>query len=374
MKRNVLLTAILLCAPAFVGAQNVTLPVPEVDIIAATMEADYDANGIAVNSSGTIYAVDTEAGDYILRITPGSPNTVEVMATGADLFAAMDAANGSNGASAFNPRQIAVAGDGDLIVLGFASGTTADTILSLTDTAPATISVVYTPIDAATSVLDGSSALICIGNTAYVSTDTNNGTTNSLWSVDTNSGNTVPTELVSESDLSTFYSGGITNTDLGLNALTTDGTDILASVSATATAPNDVLRITTGGSISLEVSGSNILASLQTLDGTATGLGFGAITVDGAGEIWLANSFGDGLYGDGLLELTAISGGDATVRGITAAEIDSGTGSTGPFIGNDGMVYDSTNDRILFSSGDSGGEGIGAADVNSNIRDWMLHY
>lgn len=366
MKAKLLCASLLILAPALSQAQ-VSLIVQETELSAG----DYDASGLAVGPTGNIYAVDTDSDDRLLRIIPGSPNTVEVITTITEVYAAIDAVNGSHGSTGANIRLVDVAADGDIVIVGFTNGATGDYVATVTDAPSGAVTVIYTGFDSTDSVLAGSSALTVIGNTAYISTDTNNGSTNALWSVDTNAGSlTTPTELVSQASLVTAT--GAAATDVGLNALANDGTDIWATVSATATAPDSLLRITTAGAVSVEITGASIVTALQGLDGTATDVGFGAITLDEEGDVWLANSFGDGIYADGFLQLSAISGGNATVGGVTAADIDAGTGSTGPFIGNDGIAWDTTNDRLIFSSGDVGGEGIGAYVPSSSVSDWTI--
>ncbi len=364
--KKVISTLVIAALPLAVSAQTISLPILETELTAG----DYDASGLAVSSTGVIYAVDTDGDDRLLRITPGTPNTVEVITTVTEVYAAIDAVNGTNAVTGSNIRFVDIADDGDIIIVGFASGATGDYVASVSDTVPGTVSVVYAPVDGDSSVLDGSSALTVIGNTAYVSTDSNNGDSNELWAVDTNSGLIAPTELVSESDLTTAT--GLPAADVGLNALTNDGTDILATVSATASASDDILRITTAGVISTEVTGANIVAGLNALDNTVTDTGYAAIAYQPSGEIWLTNPFGDGSFDGGFIILSNISGGNATVDGIDAETIDTAIGSTGPFIGNDGIDWDVTNGRLVFSSGDVGSEGIGVVvPAGSNVTDWI---
>ncbi len=376
MKRHLFAAAAIAAAPLAIPAQVAPL-VTEAEITAFTGETDFRPAGLTVNSAGEIFVFDRTS-FQILKVTPGSPNVIEVLVPDSDIRDAFEAVNGTTAMSFFNPRQLAVAADGDIVVAGFASGTAnaADSIATVSNNvASPTINVVYTPVDDAVSVLDGTGALTVIGNTAYISTDTNNGVTNSLWAVDTNSGNTVPTELVAQADLDTFYGGAVTGTDLGLNAIGTDGTDVLATVSATATAPDDVIRITPAGVVSSEVTVANILSGVQALDGTATDVGFGALTVDGAGDVWLSNSFGDGAFEFGLLELSAISGGNANVSGFDGQELATGVGNTNPTteVANDSLAYDAANDRIVFAFDFGDADGIGVITSPTSVGGWDLY-
>jgi hypothetical protein len=346
-----------------------TTIVTEAEIIAVTGQTDYDAGALAVNSSGTIYCVDLDGTDRILRITPGSPNVVEVMADNDDIIAAAELVNGTTSMTAFNPRGIAVDSDGDIIVVGFTNVNNGDTIVSLTDTVPATITVLQTSVDGADSGIPGSSSLTVVGTTAYVGLDDSFGVADDLVTLDTNASgpSATVTTLVTQATLEALP--GQVASEVAFNSLSNDGSDVFGTLSDAAESTQDVARITSAGVVTIVASGADITAALQLLDGTVTDNGSGAIAVDGEGDIWVSNSFGDGIFEDGILQITS-SGVDAAPATLISNQLGLGAGNT-PFLGNDGFAYDAANDRILFNQGEDGdtfdGEGIVAVTASAPL-------
>ncbi|MBX3728405.1 MAG: hypothetical protein KF858_04400 [Candidatus Sumerlaeia bacterium] len=375
-------------------AVNFTPVATAAQITAVTGQSQFFPYGLDVDSSGRIYVIDGgpaggSADDAILRITPGSPPTIEIVATGAQMFAALDAANGTSTATDFNARQLAIAADGDIIILGFtATFGNGDALLSINPTSlPGTVSVVYTPTDANNSAIDGAGALTVVGNTAYVGTDRSNGSICNLWAIDTNSGSAPAapvTALVTETDLINFYAGlsqTVAAADVALNDVTTDGTDIIAIVSATTPATDDVLRITTAGAISRIFSGPQLVSALAVLDANTTDTGYNALAVDGEGVVWLSNRFGiaASVYDDSIVVVSGTGASIDVSRSITKTALQTQLGTTAlPFVNNDAMAYDAVNNRVVFGErGSTAGErGIFASPATTptaSVFEWSLY-
>jgi len=351
-------------------------------------KADYDANATAVGPTGTIYTVDADAtaattGQSIIRIVPGTPNTVGLMANQADMVAAIEAVNGTTAVTSFSPRGIGVAQNGSIIVGGFTNVGNADTLLVLTDAAPATISVLHTSVNGADSGLDGIEALTVMGNTAYVATSENNGNATLAdaivaFNVTAAGPAAVGTTIVNKAALDAAY--GVPN-ECAANALTNDGTDLYAIISSSTTAPDVVGKITTAGVATVHITKAAVQNALAALDPLNTDVGYGAIGVDGTGTIFLANNFGPGAapHDDTIIAVSNISAGTGTVQTISKTNLGTILGLTSgtPFVGNDSFAFDATNNRMIFSEGSqnpTGAEGIWAIDrsVSSAVEGWAL--
>ncbi|MEQ8821992.1 MAG: hypothetical protein RLY93_17290 [Sumerlaeia bacterium] len=361
-------------------AQTVTELTTEAEInVVLGGSDDFRPSGSAVSAVGEVFFINRgPANEVLMRYTPGS-DTLEVIADADAMFAAIDAVNTDNGATAFNPRQLEIAADGDLIVLGFASGATADAVVSVSNSTSPTITVVYAPVGAATdSVLDGSNGLTVLGNTAYVTVDQANGSENAVFSIDTNTALATPNKIVAGTDMATLFPA-ITDTagNLAINDLTTDGTDLLGIVSNTADAPDAIVRITTAGVISEEVPASEVIADLAAIDASVTDVGYGAITLDGTGRVVLANGFGDGSFDEGFL-FVDISGATSSTTGLTGDELAALIGLTSPdlpLVRSDTISYDNTNMRLIFGHDATGFEGMYALEsVNTaDVEGWDLY-
>jgi len=356
-------------------------------------KADFDANALTVGPTGVIYLVDADAGtpsgQSILRVTPGSPSpTVELMADNAAIVAAIEAVNGTSTVTSFSPRGVGVAANGNIIVMGFTSATNADTLLSLSNAAPATITVLHTSVDGANSIIDGAEALTIIGNTAYVATNENNGnatTADSIVAFDvTGSGPALAgTTIINKAALEAAY--GVAG-ESWANHLTNNGTDLFAIISGSATAPDVVGKITTAGVATVHVDKTSIVAALAALDaGATTDLGYGAIAIDPTGTLYLGNSFGNAgsSFDDSIIVISNISGGTGTVTTIAKSGSGGLTEQLGvtaatPFLANDSFAYDSTNNRIVFSEGSqtpANAEGVWAINPipsTSSVSDWSV--
>jgi hypothetical protein len=330
--------------------------------------------GTAVASDGTIYTIDRSAAARLVKIVPGTPNTVTVLADATAMWTAIDGANGTAPGTAFNARFVSVAADGDVIVGGFITGgDNHDTVLSINSTTGA-VSVVYTAVDAALSQIDGIEAMTTLGNDVYVATSVAFGAANSVWKLNSNDAsapNATVTELVNEAALIAALGGG-SGEDVALNALASDGTNVFGTASFTATASDDVVQITPAGVTTLYLDSADIIADLAALDNTVTDIGFNAIAIDGDGTVWLTNPFGDGTYDTGLLWIENVSGGTGTTGGITGAALQAQLGGTAlPFFGNDGLAWDAANSRIIWGEDGTGQEGVAAGTKSASVNDWM---
>jgi hypothetical protein len=385
------MTAALLAALGSAGyAQpaNFTRILSNADVIAVTGETNFFPSGIAADASGRIYLMDTgpalaATDDRLLRITVGPPLTIEIVATAADFFAAVDAANGTSTATAFNGRQIAIDSNGDVIVLGFTSGFgDGDALLRVTtNPLPGTVSVIYTPTDANVSAINGGGGLTVLGGNAYVVTDRSNGTANEVIRVAL-TGPPSPTVIVSETDLVNFYtaqSETFTPAQVGLTDLHHDGVDLIGATSQSPSGPQDIIRITTSGVISRIVSNAQLVGKIQTLEGNtnATTVGFNALTVDGAGNVWASNRFGTAAsaFDDTVLVIQG-SGASADISWSptkTQLQAQMGIGAI-PFIANDCMTYDPASNRVFVAErGAVADRGLFAAEPPpSSVADWNL--
>jgi hypothetical protein len=367
----------LVALPLAASAQTFTYTanvVPETQLL-NNSKADFDASGLAVSPSGTIYSIDIEGTDSILRTIGGTTTT---MALETDLFNALDAVNGTSPVTTVSARQIAVAADGSVIVLAFAVGANQDVVFSLTDAAPATITVVYGVTDGNTSLIDGSGSIAMIGNTAYIGTDTTNGTTNSVWSLDTNAAfPATVTEVITQAELAAL-DGAVAAADLALNALTSNGTFIYGTMSATTPAPDHIVRIdpTSGGSATILVNGPSILAAATAFDVSNTAVGYGSIAVDAAGRLWLPNRFGTGNLDEGMIVISNPGLGSQTISFSTGASLIAGVGSgaTSNILANDGIIWDASGSRLLMHVvADGTGEGVASVTSNANVENWASH-
>lgn len=357
-------------------------------MIAVTGETNFFPSGIAADASGRIYLMDTgpalaATDDRLLRITVGPPLTIEIVATAADFFAAVDAANGTSTATAFNGRQIAIDSNGDVIVLGFTSGFgDGDALLRVTtNPLPGTVSVIYTPTDANVSAINGGGGLTVLGGNAYVVTDRTNGTANEVIRVAL-TGPPSPTVIVSETDLVNFYtaqSETFTPAQVGLTDLHHDGVDLIGATSQSPSGPQDIIRITTSGVISRIVSNAQLVAKIQTMEGNANALtvGFNALTVDGEGNVWASNRFGTAAsaFDDTVLVIQG-SGASADISWSptkTQLQAQMGIGAI-PFIQNDCMTYDPVSNRVFVAErGAVADRGLFAAEPPpSSVADWNL--
>lgn len=389
MKKHLILLAGMAMLPLLSNAQ-VSQIVSESEILAVTGGSDFRPSGLTVNSAGQIFVVDraVAATNRVLKITPGTPNTVEVLVTGPQLVAAIEAVNGTTTMTAFNPRQLGIAADGDIVILGFSTGSTnaADSIVTVSNNvASPVINIVYTPVDDTPSLIDGSGALTVIGNTAYIANSTQNGIDNNIMTVGTNSGNTNPTVTLLGSAIESFYAGlslTVVGNDAQVNAMTNDGTDLLCTISGTSTAPDDVLRVTTAGVITREVAATGIVSALTALDVTTTDIGLGSIALNG-GVLFLSNAFGNGTYDEGILELSAITPPTAKVStlSLTGAQIQAQIDATSaatissiPAIASDSMEWDSANGRVVFANDFHQDDGIAVyVPQGSSVANWELH-
>ncbi len=353
-------------------------------------KADFDANGMAVGNSGTLYVIDSDSqaattGQSIIRVIPGTPNTIGLMADQTQMVNAIEAVNGTTAVTSFSPRQIAVLQNGNIVVTGFTNVANADTILILTNAAPATISVLHTSVNGADSAIDGVEAMITIGNTIYAATNENNGnatTADAIIAFDgTGTGPALAgTTIINKAGLEAAF--GVAN-ESAVNALATDGTDLFGTISVSATAPDVVGRITTAGVATVHINKTSVVNALAALDPLVTDVGYGAIAVDANGTVYLANSFGTSAsaYDDTIVAVSNISAGAGTVTTIsksalaTILALPSGT----PFVGNDSLAFDATNNRIVFSEGSStspSGEGqwfFSPVAPASSVTNWDLH-
>lgn len=373
MKKNLLFAttlAVTLGFSALSQAQDLsgfTRLTTEAELLApqfnVSAKADFDANGIAVGPTGTIYAIDVDAGtttgQSILRVIPGSPNTVELMATNAQMVTAIELVNGTTAITQFNPRQIGRLSNGNIVVGGFSTGSAnGDTLLILTDTIPATISVLHTSVNGADSAIDGLDAFTVIANTVYCTTNETNGnatTADALISFDaTATGPTATgTTIMNKAALEAAF--GVVG-DSAINDLTNDGTDLYAIISSSAPAPDVVAKISTTGVATVHVTKATVVNALFALDATTADVGYNSIAIDNSGTIYLSNSaaLSTTVYDDSLIAVGNISGGTGTVRTITKASLGTILGITGtPFIANDSLRFDATNNRIVFAEGSS---------------------
>lgn len=360
----------------------------ESNLTAASAKADFDGQGMAVDpTNGDIYLVDADGADMILKIT--TAGVVSVFKTDAQLFAAIDAVNGTSNASGFNPRQLAFSADGDLIVVGFpTTNTTQDALLSITTAG--VITVVYTATDANVGALDGTGALTVVGNTAYLSTDRSNGSLAQVYSVDTNAAGPTATvtTLVSEAQMDAFYDvaepgHAFTGANFGINSLATDGVDLFATIGS-LNGTNDVLKITTAGVISRLYSDTQLVAGLDALTvaaGDVTVVSCGGIAVDQNGSLWLANAFGTGTFDDTVFRITSagIFEGIEEGNGTVAGTLSNMLGTTANSFSNDSLVAVRTGTlagKVLFvenSESPAAGETIAITDYNSSVSEWSMY-
>jgi hypothetical protein len=337
-----------------------SLIVIKAELDAVAPDGDFGVGELAVNpTTGIIYAVDdtgpTGATNSILRIDPGTPNTVTLLADITSIIAAIDAADGTTGATEYEILAMDVADDGDLIAVGFTNAD--DTVVSITDAGA--ISVVHTSVDGGGGSVNGASSLTVIGNTVYVGLDDSFGPADDLVTLDSNDASApsaAVTTLVTQATLEALPNQ--TPGEVALNALNNDGTDIIGVLSEAATSNDDIVRITPAGVVTIEVGSADVIADLQALDPTVTDVGFGAIAVDGDGDLWLPNPFGDGSYDAGVLQIANITPPTGDTTGVTGASLEFQLGlpaGSGPFLANDSFTYDALNDRILFGEGDTNG-------------------
>jgi len=353
----------LLASGAFAqGFSGFTKLATEANILSVQgVKGDYDSNTLSVGATGVIYVVDPDAGaptgQSIIRIVPGVP-TVGLMANQADMVAAIEAVNGTTAVTSFSPRGIGVAQNGNIIVAGFTNVANAETLLSLTDATPATITVLHTSVNGSTSDLDGMEALTVLGNAAYIGTNENNGNAtlaDAIVAFDvTAAGPSVPgTIITNKAALEAAF--GVAG-ESWANHLTNNGTDLFAIISGSAAAPDVVGRITTAGVASVHLTKSAVLNALIALDAGTTDVGYSSLTVDANGTIYLSNSAGNAasLYDDSIVSVGNISGGTGIVRGIAKATLATALGITAgsfPLIGIDSLAHDAINSRILFADG-----------------------
>lgn len=360
--------------------------IDEATILPATVgpKTDADFGGLAVDASGNVYVTETDGTgggtEAILKITPGG--VVSQLVTAATISTALDTANGTLTNSDFNVRQLAMAADGDLIVLGFVTSANLDALVSV-NTATGTPTVVYTPVNSGDSAIDGSGALTVIGNTAYVATDATNGPAAAVYSINTNDGAApaaVVTTVVTQSALTTFFgaSAPVAN-DAALNALANNGTLIYGIASNTSAAPDDVISINpVGGALATVATKGSLLPALSAAAGSAiTDTGYGAIAVDNAGRIWLANSFGQGVTDDTIIRINPDTSVDVVLESALLTQLSTGSITmTNIFFANDSLYYDATGNRVFYAEGSenpTGAETIAVTAANSAVTEWTTY-
>lgn len=329
---------------------------------------------MVVDASGTIYAVDSGAGN-IVSIVPDPSDvdnaTVTELATFAEIFTEIDNNNGTSSATAFNGRGIGLDSSGDVVVSGYLSDSDGDSVVVIANDG-SSISVLYTPQNADTSLINGIEAIEVLGDTVLVATSVDFGDANALFTIDTTAtGPTAAvTTLVDEAGLTAVT--GLSGEDTSLNDLSSDGTNFFGTVSKTGSANDDILQITPAGAVSVYVADSDITADLAAIDAAVTDVGYAALTLDGDGDVWLLNPFGDGSFDAGVIESSNITAPNGSADGITGADLDSQIGSNGAFLANDTLAYDSDNDQVLFFEGDTDAIIAIPASVTSSVGNWQV--
>jgi hypothetical protein len=166
---------------------------------------------------------------------------------------------------------------------------------------------------------------------------------------------------------------GQTAAEVSPNALANDGVNIIGILSEAAASSDDIIQVTTGGVVTILVDATDIVADLATQgSGATTDVGYGGITVDAEGDLWLLNPFGDADFDGSLLQITNIVAPNGDARGYAATALDADIGSTGAFLANDSLQFDAANNRVLFVEGDvdsiiAGPDASGSVPVEMSI-------
>lgn len=351
-------------------AQDFSIVVSEAEVTAQTGEASWDPEGICVAPNGTIYVVDsvTAGNDRIIKVVPGSPNTVSVLTTEDDIVAAIDAVNGTGGYTDFSFAGQGVAADGDLILVNGDSGS-AESVVAVDQTSGA-ITVIYTPIDGAASDIEGVVSGTVIGNTVYMGRFRTYGASeHDVVAINTNDAaapSAVVTQLVSESAI-TAANGAVDN----MSSLGNDGTNLIGTCSGSSGSTDNIFQITTGGTITLHVAATDIEADLPDTD-----IGVAGLAGDNAGRIWFHQAFGGATYNNGVVMVANAGSGIGDASGFTEAGIIAQLGITslGVQSGQGSVAYDRFNHRVLFTTGTYGSDNIVfAANVGAilDVEDWQ---
>lgn len=345
---------VLLALGTVAQAQDFSIVVTEAEVIAQTGQASWDPEGVCVAPNGTIYVVDSvEVGnDRIIKVVPGSPNTVSVLTTEDDIVAAVDAANGTGGFTDFSLAGQGVAADGDLILVNGDSAS--DEVVVAVNQTSGAITVIYTPIDGASSDIEGGVSATVIGNTVYVGRYSSYGASeNDVVMIDTNDSSApsaTVSQLVSEASISAV-NGAVDN----MSSLANDGTNVIGAISGAGGSTDNIFQITPGGTISLHVAATDIEADLSDTD-----IGISGLAVDNAGRIWFHQAYGGATYDDGVVLVENAGSGIGDATGFTDAVISAqlGIGDLGVHNGQGSVAYDRQNHRVLFTTGTYGSDNI----------------
>lgn len=354
----------------------------EAQITAVTGLTDFFNGEIAVDSSGLIAVVCTNGGDKILLITPGTPTTIQILASQADLLAAVNAANGTaTDLTTISIQSLKFNANGKLIAYSDGSSPQTACLFALEPTVPTTINVLCCAVDANPSPVEGGNGLIVNGNTAYVLVDSYYGAAeDAVLSVDTstlvNDGSKTATTLIGEAALMTA-TGQANPNDMSINdGAMMSATELLLINSGITNSNDNLIKVdVTGPTASLYLEATAIEADLLALDSGNTDVGYSSVTYAN-GVVYVNNRFGTGPADDGILILSNISS-PSTVDTLLQTEGDVATmlGATGGNLNygaSDGLAYDAFNGRILYSCGGTGTDGVIASPLLTEVSDWSL--
>jgi len=388
MKKFYLGLALCLAPLSTVSAQIGVLSttVPESEILAGTSNAFADGEGVVVDASGIIYMID-DNGENVLRIdrSQASGSQVTILTDDATIEAAIDTANGTD-AAGFDARQIDIADDGDIIVVGF--GGDGDSLISI-NPGTGTPTVVHTSQDGTPSAINGSAGLVVVGNVAYVSTDDQFGNADAVIEIDTNDVGApvaTATEVISEADLTTLLNypldGG--ESEHAIDDMATDGTFIYGITSEAAVSGDNIIRYNPGtDTLEILVLATDIVDDLDLADDSTdndsvTDIGLNSIEIQPNGDIWVGNPFGDGPFDQSLIRLSNINAGtmSADAEGVLVSNMEAipevGTGNAD--MGRDSLAWDASNGAIIFYNPNNNVESlIQIVPFGASVQTWNTY-
>jgi hypothetical protein len=373
--------AIAALSPAVTLANTWTLAVSEAATTAVAGGTNTNLNALGGNGNGLFVAGNSDGTNRKILAFSTASSTVTVIATDVELVAAITAMNGTAAdpaASAVRFQGLGFNSNGKIIAFLDGSGM-ASTLLAIEPTAPHTISVLSTAVDAAVSPVEGGNGFTMRGNIAYMLVDsTFSATEDKIVSVDTstlvNTGLAPVTVSVGEVALLAASGDSATNNSLNDIKFISNTQAIVLNSGATASNDNLILVDVLAGTASIYVNATDIEADT----GGVNDVGYSGLAVDHLGKVYLANMFGVSNVGadDGVIFLSGITPPNATATVDTEAKIVGDLGGTNFFIGADGMFFDSSNgNRVYAVSDGAGNSGLiyYNAGPNASVKDWSLY-
>lgn len=373
------LAACLLAAGSSSYAQSWSVVINEAITTSVAGGTNTNLNALGGNGSGVFVAGNLEGSNRKILKFDVNSTSVSVVATDAQIVAAIAAMNGTNAdpaATAVRFQGLGFNANGKIIA--YIDGASMEAaLLSIEPTPPHTINVLSTGVNGTTSPVEGGNGLVLVGNTAYVLVDGAFGAAgDAVRSVDTativNDGSKTATTVVGEAAL--LAASGQTAADHSLNDIKFINANEAVVINSGVTNSNDnlVLVNVATGTASTYVAATDIEADLGVTD-----VGYGALAIDASGAVYLGNNFGVAADAadDGIIKLTGITPPNASASAKSELTMIAELGGTNYSTGADGLYFESSSNFLYAVSDGAGNSGLIRIQVgpSANVKDWSMY-